>query len=75
MKAAATFRAASASDPGLQRHVNEDRVYIDEELGIFLVADGLGGHAAGEHAADIAVREIAARLNPRNSRDLDQVRD
>lgn len=72
MKAAATWRAASASDPGLQRHVNEDRVYIDEELGIFLVADGLGGHAAGEHAADIAVREIAARLSPRETRDLDR---
>jgi parallel beta-helix repeat protein len=72
MKATASWRAASASDPGRQRHVNEDRVYIDEELGILLVADGLGGHAAGEHAADIAVREIAARLNPRESRDLER---
>lgn len=72
MKATVTWRAAAASDAGLQRPVNEDRVFIDEELGIFLVADGLGGHAAGEHAAGIAVAAIAAQLNPRESRDIER---
>ncbi len=72
MKAAVTWRAAAASDPGLQRQVNEDRVFIDEDLGIFLVADGLGGHAAGDRAADLAVHEIAARLKPRDSREIER---
>jgi len=72
MKTATTWRAGWASDPGLVRAVNEDRIYVDEERGIFIVADGLGGHAAGEHAAEIAVGEIAARLNPRDRTDIEQ---
>ncbi|MBV8071259.1 MAG: protein phosphatase 2C domain-containing protein [Acidobacteriaceae bacterium] len=72
MKTVVTWRTAAASDAGLHRQVNEDRVFIEEELGIFLVADGLGGHAAGEHAADIAVREIAAQLKPRPDIDLER---
>ena len=71
MKTAAPWRAASASDPGLRRTINEDRVFLDEELGVFLVADGLGGHAAGEHAAEIAVKEIASRLTQRPSNGIE----
>ena len=33
------------------RAENQDRSYVDDTLGIFLVVDGLGGHAAGEKAA------------------------
>ena len=47
------------------RAENQDRAYADDELGIFLVVDGLGGHAAGEKAAETAVetdsRETMAR--------------
>ncbi|MBV8550316.1 MAG: protein phosphatase 2C domain-containing protein [Acidobacteriaceae bacterium] len=71
MKALAAWRAASASDTGLQRTENEDRVFVDEELGIFLVVDGLGGHAAGEHAAGIAVREIATHLRTCERNDIE----
>lgn len=71
MKTAAPWRAASASDPGLRRTINEDRVFLDEELGVFLVADDLGGHAAGEHAAEIAVKEIASRLTQRPSNGIE----
>jgi serine/threonine protein phosphatase PrpC len=44
------------------RHNNEDAWYIDAERGIFLVVDGIGGQAAGEKAAEIAVDRIRARL-------------
>lgn len=60
--ASLAWRAGVATDPGRQRKVNEDRVLVDESRGIFLVVDGLGGHAAGEMAAEIAVRAISEHL-------------
>ena len=62
MKTAATWRAGVASDPGLQRSNNEDRVFVDEAAGTFLVVDGVGGQAAGEKAAEIAVQIIPQEL-------------
>lgn len=53
------------SDLGRKRTENEDRFFIDGQRGIFLVVDGLGGHAAGERAAEIAVDIIATRLSRR----------
>ncbi len=54
--------AAGDSDQGHVRSNNEDRIYIDEQRGIFLVVDGMGGQAAGEEAAEIAVQTVRARL-------------
>src|SRR5271170_3833463 len=57
------FRSAAATDTGLLRDRNEDRYLIDPARGVFLVVDGVGGHAAGELAAQTAVeaiREIVA---------------
>src|SRR5687768_14101808 len=54
--------AAAASDRGRMRTGNEDRHYVDVDRGIFLVVDGVGGHAAGEVAAAIAVDVITQRL-------------
>jgi PPM family protein phosphatase len=51
-----------ASDPGRMRSENQDRAYADDELGIFLVVDGLGGHAAGEKAAEMAVDAIRQEM-------------
>ena len=56
------IRAAGASDPGRLRSGNEDRLHVDAERGIFVVVDGVGGHAAGEVAAAIAVDIIVQRL-------------
>ena len=48
--------------PGLRRELNEDTYYGDSELALWLVADGMGGHACGEVASALAretiVREI-----------------
>lgn len=62
MRTATAWRAAVASDPGLQRADNEDRVFVDEGAGIFLVVDGVGGQAAGERAAETAVETIPHEL-------------
>ena len=55
-------RCAGASDAGRVRSNNEDAFHMDAERGIFLVVDGIGGQAAGEKAAEIAVERMRARL-------------
>jgi parallel beta-helix repeat protein len=62
MKAATAWQAGVATHPGLERPVNEDRVFVDEARGIFAVVDGLGGHAAGELAAETAVDVISQQM-------------
>jgi PPM family protein phosphatase len=62
MKTAVAWRAAAYTHPGLERDINEDRVWVDDARGLFLVVDGLGGHAAGEVAAETAVRVIEENL-------------
>jgi serine/threonine protein phosphatase PrpC len=54
--------AAAGTNPGRQREQNEDRYHLDAAAGIFLVVDGVGGEAAGEVAAQIAVQTILNRL-------------
>ena len=62
MKTSALWRAGVVSDPGLLRENNEDRVFVEEDAGILLVVDGIGGQAAGEKAADVAVEVISKFL-------------
>ena len=56
------MNAGAATDCGLVRGRNEDRYWIDAGRGVFLVVDGVGGQAAGDLAAEIAVSEIQESL-------------
>ena len=49
----------AATDIGRQRDHNEDNYLVDPTLHLFVVADGMGGHAAGEVASQISVHEVS----------------
>lgn len=49
---------AGKTDVGRRRTVNEDSFFFDDELGLYVVADGMGGHAAGEVASQEAVDTV-----------------
>ncbi|SDZ79026.1 PP2C family protein-serine/threonine phosphatase [Microbulbifer marinus] len=51
-------RSAGATHPGYKREQNEDAHWADEQRGVWVVADGLGGHQAGEIASQTVVEEI-----------------
>jgi protein phosphatase len=62
------FQYGGVIDPGCQRTVNEDRILMDPDLGLFVVADGMGGHRHGETAAELAVSTLKCYLQTTRSR-------
>jgi serine/threonine protein phosphatase PrpC len=74
MGTAVKWRSGAATDTGMLRDVNEDRYWVDDDQGVFLVVDGLGGHAAGEKAAETAVEVIREQLARSAGPPADRVR-
>ena len=66
-----SIRFFAATDVGKVRDHNEDNFLVDKKLSLFMVADGMGGHAAGEVASAIAVRTVHEELK----RDKDLITD
>jgi serine/threonine protein phosphatase PrpC len=56
------IEARGATDVGLRRDHNEDALLVDDELGLFVVADGMGGHAGGGTASRLAVETLQAAI-------------
>jgi PPM family protein phosphatase len=57
------IEARGLSDIGRKRPDNEDSFLVDEPLGLFIVCDGMGGHAAGEVAANRCVEVIHSEIS------------
>ena len=64
----AKFRASMLTDVGIVRDHNEDSGYVDPDHQFFVVADGMGGHAAGEVASAMAADTVRESLE--SSRDI-----
>jgi PPM family protein phosphatase len=56
------WKAAGGTDVGRVRPANEDAFRLDDGRGVFLVADGMGGHAAGEVASALAAEVVGSAL-------------
>ncbi len=67
------FESWFLTDKGLRRDSNQDSCLINRDLGLFIVADGMGGHSGGEVASSLAVETVeeivlgmsAAQRSPR----------
>ncbi|MFP6684657.1 MAG: serine/threonine-protein phosphatase, partial [Polyangiaceae bacterium] len=55
------------SDVGRMREQNEDNLLVDDDLGLYIVSDGMGGHVGGEIASDIAVASVAREIGRKRS--------
>jgi PPM family protein phosphatase len=64
------FSSGHRTDVGRGRPENEDRLLVDDERGLYAVADGMGGHRAGEVASATAVEALQAAFL--DGRPLDQ---
>src|SRR5580700_8747784 len=69
------LKFSGRTDPGRVRRNNEDAFHIDADRGIFLVVDGIGGQAAGEKAAAIAVERLRARLERQTGATEQRIRE
>lgn len=58
------FACAARTDVGVVRSGNEDSYLMADDRGLFVVADGMGGHAAGEVASEMAARLVAETYRP-----------
>lgn len=58
---------------GLVRETNEDSIFFDDEIGLMIIADGIGGHSRGEDASQTAVNTLKEFVYKRNSYYKDKI--
>jgi serine/threonine protein phosphatase PrpC len=73
--ASVSYLSAAASHIGLKRQNNEDKFLVDTLYDFFLVVDGMGGHAGGEIAANVAVEIIQKGIRRIVGEDEERLRE
>ena len=56
------YLCAARTDVGMKREHNEDSFLVNQDLGLYVICDGMGGHAGGETASRLAVQTIEREL-------------
>lgn len=70
------WHSAGRTDRGLVRAVNQDAILMRDDAGLWVVADGLGGHAAGEYASGMIVERLGRiQRPPQTPSFVDQIED
>src|ERR1044071_2476719 len=68
------IRSVGLSDVGKVREHNEDTIGVDADIGLLVLADGMGGYIAGEVASGIAVKTIMSLVKEAvENQDMDSV--
>ena len=68
--------SASITDKGKKRKANEDALILEDALGLYVVADGMGGHRAGDIASRLVVETIGEYIKKSiDNDDCDQTAD
>jgi PPM family protein phosphatase len=71
----AVLESAGITDVGKKRKGNEDSLYLDDDLRLYVVADGMGGHLAGEVASGLVVDTIRDYMKRFGEEDADSVEE
>jgi protein phosphatase len=68
------IESSGITDIGKRRELNEDSFFYDDGMGLYVVADGMGGHNAGEVASKLVVKTLRDYLNQNPAQDSVQER-
>jgi serine/threonine protein phosphatase PrpC len=66
------LQASGITDTGREREGNEDYFALDNGLGLYIIADGMGGHSAGEVASKVAVEIIKRNITTWMKKELQE---
>jgi PPM family protein phosphatase len=61
------------SDKGLLRKNNEDSIYVNDKVGVYVLADGMGGHEGGEMASNIIAKILYSAYTDRQNTNFQQI--